>query len=410
MPGQGMPQGLAQGMPQGLAQAQTLNGRAAFGSGIEAYVPESRLYLQMQEFEKRLDATITRKTLDLDNRAGKVGSVPDAQTDPNLMEDTGLDLGSSKVAAWTLKIEGRLVDPPYQPKFTTFFKKIIIELKRDPQQFPEGSIIEVRTLHLGLYPLMRLTFSDQWHKQPSVPEHDGFEIKGVGDSDVPVRILLYLDNIPEKAKLSHALGSLLDIHTDTVANIVAAMWKYIKESALCEAASHFHADFLIPLGMYQIFGMPKIAFPQLPDLIRQQLLPADPIVLDYTIRVDREFNVHQQSFDVEIEIEDPIRDRIKAAVAPPPHVLRDIAVLDEKISHYVQQINQAKVRRDFMEAFSRDPVGFLNQWVASQSRDLELILGDTRTNGEETRRSDFYQSEAVREALFHYLRQHGSVH
>jgi hypothetical protein len=32
---------------------------------IEAFVPESKLYLQMQDFERRLDATITRKTLDI---------------------------------------------------------------------------------------------------------------------------------------------------------------------------------------------------------------------------------------------------------------------------------------------------------------------------------------------------------
>lgn len=47
-----------------------------------------------------------------------------------------------------------------------------------------------------------------------------------------------------------------------------------------------------------------------------------------------------------------------------------------QIESLVQAINQCKLKRDFMLSFSEDPVGFINQWVASQSRDLEVTCED----------------------------------
>ncbi len=56
-----------------------------------------------------------------------------------------------------------------------------------------------------------------------------------------------------------------------------------------------------------------------------------------------------------------------------------------------------------MSSFVNDPVAFMNRWVGSQSKDLEMILGDTRMNLEETRFSEFYDQEQISEALFHYM-------
>jgi SWI/SNF-related matrix-associated actin-dependent regulator of chromatin subfamily D len=42
---------------------------------IESYVPESKLYNEMLEFERRLDATIMRKTLDIQDALAKPSKV-----------------------------------------------------------------------------------------------------------------------------------------------------------------------------------------------------------------------------------------------------------------------------------------------------------------------------------------------
>ncbi|KAJ3110293.1 SWI/SNF complex component snf12 [Nowakowskiella sp. JEL0407] len=83
--------------------------------------------------------------------------------------------------------------------------------------------------------------------------------------------------------------------------------------------------------------------------------------------------------------------------------VNQIVELDEKINGLIQQITISKMKRDFMKAFVDDPVGFINAWIASQSRDLEGLMGENHVNREEMRRSEFYNQQWVHEAVFQYL-------
>ncbi|RUS30536.1 hypothetical protein BC938DRAFT_479279 [Jimgerdemannia flammicorona] len=92
-------------------------------AAIETFVPESRLYNELVEFEKRLDATIMRKRLDIQEAMGKpvktkrtlrvflsnMASDQPSQLQSDADEDN-VDLGSGGAPSWTLKIEGRLLD------------------------------------------------------------------------------------------------------------------------------------------------------------------------------------------------------------------------------------------------------------------------------------------------------------
>jgi len=82
---------------------------------------------------------------------------------------------------------------------------------------------------------------------------------------------------------------------------------------------------------------------------------------------------------------------------------KEVQALDEKIVQCIQSINNSKTKRDFLLQFSKSPVEFINKWIASQSRDLEVILGESRVNLEEQRSSEFYKQKWVNEAIFHYL-------
>ncbi len=148
-------------------------------------------------------------------------------------------------------------------------------------------------------------------------------------------------------------------------------------------------------------------FSSLPELLIRHLLPCDPIVLEYTVKVDKEFNYCPTAFDIQVELENPIRDRIKMITQKHGVLQRELTHLDEQISAIVQCIHESKMKKDFMAGFASDPVQFLNRWIGSQSRDLEVILGDTRMNREETLSSEFYSQDKIRESLFHYLAERG---
>ncbi|RCI06164.1 SWI SNF, matrix associated, actin dependent regulator of chromatin, sub d, member 1, partial [Rhizopus stolonifer] len=367
-------------------------------SAIESFVPESRFYSELVDFEKKLDTTIMRKRLDIQEALGKpikvrrilrlfVSNTTSSSTF-NLEDENAFDLNNGNVPSWTLKIEGRLLDPTSPekndqsaPKLTSFFRSVVIELERDLNMYPEGNLIE-------------------WQKQPNVPEFDVIQVKRKGDIDVKANIMLHLDHNPQKFKLSPALADLLDVKVETKPQIVMGIWNYCK----CHKLQDVEDKRLIRCDnrLAQIFGYPQLHFSQLPELIIQHLSRPDPIVINYTIRVDKPFHQSSKAYDIEVELDSPVRQKMIHVVSS-TQTQKEIMALDDKIIQCVQSINNSKIKQDFLMQFSKEPVEFINKWIASQARDLEVILGESKTNLEEMRQTEFYKQPWMREAVFHYL-------
>jgi len=367
---------------------------------IETLIPESKLYTQLHEFEKKMDATIMRKRLDIQEAMSKpiktkktlrifISNTTSGQID-NSMNINDISLENTSTPSWILKIEGKLLDntgkkssTQIEKKFSSFVKRIIVQLDRDPNLYPEGNIIE-------------------WNKNPGQPEIDGFEIKRKGDSDVNAKILIEMDYAPHKYKLSEELSKLLDIKLDTKPNVVMALWQYIKYHKLQDTDDKriINND----EDLKRIFKINQMTFPQMPELINHHLLPPDPIVIEYKIRMnERRQDEPEYAYDIEVEVDDAVRNRISSVVSVLQENSKEYMDIDEKISKIIQAMNNCKLKRDFMMSFVNDPVTFINQWVASQARDYEIILGDTHINKEESRHSEFFKKPWIKEAIFHYL-------
>lgn len=156
------------------------------------------------------------------------------------------------------------------------------------------------------------------------------------------------------------------------------------------------------LVIVQLFGYPQLHFSQLPDLISQHLERPDPIVIDYTIRVDKPAHQSSKAYDIEVELDSIVRQKM-AHIVSSAQTQKEILSLDDKIVQCVQSINNSKIKRDFLLQFSKEPVDFINKWIASQARDLEVILGESKVNMEEMKQTDFYKQPWMKEAVFHYL-------
>ena len=62
----------------------------------------------------------------------------------------------------------------------------------------------------------------------------------------------------------------------------------------------------------------------------------------------------------------------------------------------MQSLHNAHLKRSFLSSFADDPATFIQQWLESQSRDLENILGSGPSMGktlraEELRRAEFFK-------------------
>lgn len=63
--------------------------------------------------------------------------------------------------------------------------------------------------------------------------------------------------------------------------------------------------------------------------------------------------------------------------------LKDLTSMDEDLALLVQKINNTNAKRKFYDNLSKDPAGFVQRWVGSQRRDLEVILAEAVRGGGE---------------------------
>jgi SWI/SNF-related matrix-associated actin-dependent regulator of chromatin subfamily D len=66
-------------------------------------------------------------------------------------------------------------------------------------------------------------------------------------------------------------------------------------------------------------------------------------------------------------------------------------------------ITNSKLKREFLQNFSQSPVNFINKWVASQSKNLDVIFGDSQVNLEQVRKGSYFEQDLVPDAVNQYL-------
>jgi SWI/SNF-related matrix-associated actin-dependent regulator of chromatin subfamily D len=132
----------------------------------------------------------------------------------------------------------------------------------------------------------------------------------------------------------------------------------------------------------------------------------DPIEILYEVRVDTAKHLSKTAWDVEVEHEDLAKSRPglvalggQAGIA----TQKEITSMDNRIGDICRELDNSRLKRNFMLAFAEDPAGFTNRWVESQSEDLKLMLGDGKFNPEEIRRAGFFEKPEIEEAVYHYL-------
>jgi len=347
--------------------------------------------------KKRIDAAISRKQFDLHElvrvkppRVVKtlrliLYNVFDNQ-ETHYQLDANIRNPVVDPPSWTLRMEGYLVEDeatnkfPVNPtqrtrRFSSFFKKIFILL--DKNIYPDS-------------------YSIEWDKSRASGETDGFEIKRRGDQECNVKILLHVDFQPTRYKLSPTLSQLLNLHTDTKPKIILNLWQYIKMNKLQDPDDR--KSIQCNAELRALFGRDKVQFSALPQLLTEHLGPPQPIELNYTIRLSGDPKNYEECYDIQIEVEEP----------PPqyqmqPATKKEIEVLDDQITHNIQKMISIKEKKDLLHEFTLSPVEYLNNLIASQTRDYMISKSSTGRSSEEDRHSSFYNQPLIHDAITHYL-------
>uniref|UniRef100_A0ACB8FXL7 SWI SNF, matrix associated, actin dependent regulator of chromatin, sub d, member 3 n=1 Tax=Sphaerodactylus townsendi TaxID=933632 RepID=A0ACB8FXL7_9SAUR len=367
--------------------AAAMGGCGGLGSGwgIRELVPESQAYMDLLAFERKLDQTIMRKRVDIQEalkrpmkQKRKLRLYISNTFNP---AKSDADDSDGSIASWELRVEGKLLDDlsKQKRKFSSFFKSLVIELDKDLYG-PDNHLVE-------------------WHRTPTTQETDGFQVKRPGDVSVRCTLLLMLDYQPPQFKLDPRLARLLGIHTQTRSAIIQALWQYIKTNKLQDS----HDKEYINCDKYfqQIFDCPRLKFSEIPQRLTNLLLPPDPIVINHIISVDPNDQKKTACYDIDVEVEDPLKGQMSGFLLSTANQ-QEITALDNKIHETIESINQLKIQRDFMLSFSKDPKGYIQDLLRSQSRDLK-VMTDVVGNPEEERRAEFYHEPWSQEAVSRYF-------
>ncbi|GAU45206.1 hypothetical protein TSUD_139110 [Trifolium subterraneum] len=365
---------------------------------VAAILPESALYTQLLEFESRVDAALSRKKVDIQEAlknppciqktlriyvfntfANQIRTIPNK---PNAEPPT-----------WTLKVVGRIledgIDPdqpgvvqkssPMYPKFSAFFKRVIISL--DQRLYPDNHVIV-------------------WENSRSPGPQEGFEVKRKGDKEFLVNIRLEMNYAPEKFKLSSVLTEVLGIEVDTRPRIIAAIWHYVKARKLQNPndPSFFHCD----QALQKIFGEEKVKFTTVSQRISHHLFPPAPIMLEHQIKLSGNNPAGSACYDVTVDVPFPIQRELSVLLAN-VEKNKEIETCDEAICGIIRKIHEHRRRRAFFLGFSQSPVEFINALIESQSRDLKAAAGEPSRSIEKERQSEFFNQPWVEDAVIRYL-------
>lgn len=460
----------------------------AIPPSVQRHVPESALYGQLQKDEKSLDWTLARKRAELtdgmNSRPPKVSREKSAgtayrmaylttsplarpqvkrtlrlflsntcanqpwQKEAAAAEASGSNSASTAsdgIPSWTLRIEGRLLEPAFRSratnakasqatsdrigaqKFSNLVKTCVVELHRDPAAYPpEENLVEWHRPTPTAAPQGKAPGagsvtgpSGEGHENPLIaaaePGLDGFEIKRKGTEPVKVTIALYPAYNPERFSLSPELGALLDLKEETRQGVISALWGYIKDRKLLDERDRRLVRCDAPLA--SILKADAIGFHHIPEVVNRHLHPLRPVVIEYWVRTDVDVNKHSTAYDVEMDLDDwsvrAKQDRVLTLFDAQNDRTREIAELDEKIAQAVAALQNHSSARDFLYNFSQDPLNHLRNWLASQSRDLDAILGATSSvpgagvnsglSNEDLRRADTFQGTWLEEAILGHV-------
>lgn len=364
---------------------------------VRDLVPESQAYMDLLAFERKLDATIMRKRLDIQEALKRpmkqkrklrifISNTFYPSKDPGQDAPDGTPGPEGSVASWELRVEGRLLedsknDPnKVKRKFSSFFKSLVIELDKDLYG-PDNHLVE-------------------WHRTLTTQETDGFQVKRPGDKNVRCTILLLLDYQPLQFKLDPRLARLLGVHTQTRPVIISALWQYIKTHRLQDA--HEREFIVCDKYLEQIFSCQRMKFAEIPQRLNPLLHPPDPIVINHIISVEGGAESKQTAcYDIDVEVDDTLKTQMNNFLLSTASQ-QEIQGLDSKIHETVDTINQLKTNREFFLSFAKDPQQFIHKWIISQTRDLKTMT-DVVGNPEEERRADFFYQPWAQEAVCRYF-------
>ena len=214
-------------------------------------------YNKIRDVEKKLDAIMMRKKLDLADpietpleklytlKLWISNTVENQPWQTKEQDEKAFDLADGNDATYKVKIEGRVIEdedladddeeednamdideptkksqnPPTETrlKLSHFFKKITIDFDRNRNLQPDG--------------FTQIEWKKPFPSQPG-SDFDSLEFERKGDENINILINLYRDEAEERHQLSPELSALLDTDALSKPAAINGVWEYVRLAGL----------------------------------------------------------------------------------------------------------------------------------------------------------------------------------
>ena len=242
-------------------------------------MPESRLLCELLSFERRLDCTLARRYVELQEAVQQ----PQHSTQPLRLavwhEWQQLQGAGAAQWAWTLRLLGSWVDDsegsvgvgsgvgaPLRV-LGSVLDSLVVQL--DPAVFPgDDGLVE-------------------WHKHSTAAATDGFEVHRVASTACAVKLFLYPDYSPPLFSLSTALARVLGVRQATHVQLLRSLHAYCTQHDLHVLSPTDGSGLISPDdALSAVLGASTpVTLQQLNERISaQHMFAAEPIILSYHIQ------------------------------------------------------------------------------------------------------------------------------
>mmetsp|Transcript_12960 Transcript_12960/g.47381 ORF Transcript_12960/g.47381 Transcript_12960/m.47381 type:complete len:528 (+) Transcript_12960:71-1654(+) len=395
---------------------------------ILSLIPESKIFTQMQDFEKKIDRYIERQRLKATEAVKNPTSLPQilrvyvftshinndkgtdneearrpgenaAQTDTPSQD--GHAQPSTKPSAWTLRVLGRLLDQKGdEPSANTsskagmqpisqFFRNVTVEL--DPELYPDNHTVV-------------------WSKASASKPVDGFEVKRMGSKPFEAKVTLEVDYVPQRYRLVPPLSTVLGLHSEPRSKVITTLWQYIKLKGLQDVSEPAFIN--CNQALVDAFKLDeaetRLKFTALVEKLRAHLLPADKVVLKCPILESEQGVVLQRCYDIEVDVPTTLDKGVAEFLDKTKLNNSELEGYTQELHGIIKQIHDHKRRRAFFLGFSHSPADFINGIVVSQANDLATASGGkgSHTPVVDERKTEFFQQPWVEDAVQRYLHRH----
>lgn len=347
------------------------------------------IYHKLVELEREMDYKISRKQTQIADAAFKVAKVKRtlkifvSHTTNNQRAETGdteMETGGEP-PSWTVRIEGRVDHPGRASRASP--KSFLHYIKSLVAQLGSASSTEAITAD-----------TVEWVKGPTTLEgSDGFEIKRRGGTDVPIKIVIKLDDQPERYRSSAELSRIvLDKELVTKPAAVLAIWQYVKTHKLQESDEKKMVR--CDETLRDLFEATTISFTDIPKKLEPHLLPAEPLVLEYMVTMERAGGV---VWEFDVDVDDPGKVRPTAANIVAQQ--REIGLLEHRIHEVGNALKAAAIHERILRYLAQDPLGCIRRLMDAQCADQLVATGEPPITVDDLFRSANFDTEEVEKAI-----------